>query len=163
MCHFISWKEIRCPNGEKEILYLTANDVFNTKRGRELQAHTCREDWVGHGAIAFYFEIDPNKGKNLECEDFSDPANFPPVIADAIKAGKFRGLGIAEGLLTLEALAEYERIKQAALAEYGRIEQAALAEDHRVRQAALAEYNRIEQAAFWDLFAIPENRNPSWR
>ena len=163
MCHFISWKEIRCPNGEKEILYLTANDVFNTKRGRELQAHTCREDWVGHGAIAFYYEIDSNKGKNLECEDFSDPANFPPVIADAIKAGKFRGLGTAKGLLTLEAFAEYERIKQAALAEYGRIEQAALAEDHRVRQAALAEYNRIEQAAFWDLFAIPENRNPSWR
>ncbi len=62
-----------------------------------------------------------------------------------------------------QALAEYNKIKQPALAEYNKIEQQALAEYNKIEQPALAEYNKIKQQAFWDLFAIPENRNPTWR
>ena len=98
MCDFISWKEITTADGGAEILFLTYEDIYNTKRGRELQKYTTGDDFVGHGAIDFYYELN-GKGINKECTDFSSPNNFPPVIADAIKAGKFYLLGTPMGLL----------------------------------------------------------------
>ena len=96
---------------------------------------------MGHGAIDFYFEIDPKKGINRECTDFSTPDNFPSEIATAIKTGKFRGLGICLAILSQHALVEYEKIKQ----------------------PALAEYEEIQQLAFWDLFVNFKNRKKVWQ
>jgi hypothetical protein len=169
MCEFISWKEV----GD-EILFLTWNDIYNTPRGKELQAYTVSSDFVGHGAIAFYYEIPPEKGINRECTDFSSPSNFPKVIVDAIKAGKMAGLGIAKQLLTPEALAEYEKIRQPAWEEYEKIVQPAQAEYLKIRQPAWEEYEKIQQPAweeyekirqstFWNLFSKPENRPLVWR
>jgi len=141
MCNFISWKEI-----DDQILFLTSNDIYNTKRGQELQKHTNEVDFVGHGAIAFFYEIDPNKGTNRECRDFSSPSNFPPVIAEAIKAGKM-SLGVSEQLLTPEAWGEYEKITKPALAEYDKTRLAAWAEYEKIRNAALAKYYKIVKPA----------------
>ena len=137
MCKFISWKEI----GD-QILFLTSNDIYNTKRGRELQNYTCSADFVGHGAITFYYEIDPNKGVNRECTDFSSPSNFPAVIVSAIKAGRM-SLGVTEQLLTPEAWVEYSKIHDVAWAKYEKVEKPALAEYEKFEKPAWAEYEKI--------------------
>jgi hypothetical protein len=158
MCNFISWIE---KNGE--ILFLTANDIFNTKRGRELQKHTTPDDFIGHGAIEFFYRLEYGTGKHLECEDFSSPKNFPPQIVSAIKRLQFVGLGTPMELLSKTARAEYRKIEQTALAEYRKIEHTALAEYRKIEQPAWAEYEKIEQTAFWKLFRLKKNRAKAWR
>ena len=146
MCHFISWIE---NNGELQ--FLTANDVFNTKRGRELQKH-CENnaDVVGHGAIEFFTET--SGGVHKECTDFSTPKNFPEVIVAAIKAGAFAGLGTPDGLLNKKSQAEFCKVYNAVWAEYD-----------KVRNAALAEYDKVCYETFWKLFAYTKNRAKAWK
>jgi hypothetical protein len=94
MCDFVSWIE---KNGE--VLFLTGEDIYNTKRGKELQKYCgLAEDLKGHGAIRWYYgNHDGNEvvlfkgGKERECTDFSNPKNFPPEIIDALKVGKMHG------------------------------------------------------------------------
>ena len=137
---------------DKSILFLTANMVFNSEKGKKLQAWSGNsDDYTGHGTIRFYYELDLYDGIDKECTDFSTPANFPNAITHAIKDGKMRGLGMDRGLLTLQACAEHEKAERQAWIEY-----------HKVEKLAWAEYEKIKQQAFWDLFAIPENRNPAW-
>ena len=109
MCEFISWKEIKTKTGT-EILFLTHDDIYNTSRGLELQKHTTKDDFVGHGAIAFYYQIDANKGTNKECTDFSTPDNFPPEIVAALKSGRMWGMVnfFPKGLLRAPLYADYK-------------------------------------------------------
>jgi len=184
MCEFISWYE---SNGE--VLFLTGNDVFNTKRGRELQKYSkpsSIEDLCGHGAIVFYYDIrDTGKLIPKECTDFSSPKNFPDEIVAAIKAGKMRGLDISFSLLSDAALEEYKKMEQAAWAECKKIQQAAWKKYEKTKhpdwaeykkmekvawkkytkmeQAAWVEYFKTRQAAFWDLFSKKKNRAKSWK
>ena len=148
MCHFISWIE----NGS-ELQFLTANDVFNTKRGRELQKH-CRHDAdvVGHGAIEFFTET--SGGVHKECTDFSTPKNFPEVIVAAIKAGAFAGLGTPKGLLNKKAQAKYDKVCDAAWAECEKVREAALVECEKVRGAALAECEKVREAASAEYYKV---------
>ena len=141
MCDFISWIEV----GE-DILFLTGKDVFETKRGRELQVY-CQSsvDLVGHGAIRRYYGI--TGGTKRECTDFSSPDNFPAQIVKAIKAGEFRGLGKDLKLLTPSALTEYEKVGQPTWAEYDKVRQSVWAEYQRAKQYALTEYEKVEQSA----------------
>ena len=185
MCEFISWKEVTDKNGKVHLFYLTANDIWNTKRGKELIKY-CQnsDDFVGHGAIDYYYQLN-GKGVSKECIDFATPDNFPKEIVKDIKRGAFRGIRISSELLTQPALveykkieqpawAEYEKIKQQARAEYEKIEQPALAEYEKIgqpawakyekiRQQAWVEYDKIRQDIFWDLFANPKNRTKKWR
>ena len=62
-----------------------------------------------------------------------------------------------------QAFAEYVKVEQQARAEFAKVEQQALAEYEKVRQQARAECKKVEQQAFWDIFLIPENRNPNWQ
>ena len=170
MCEFISWKEME----DGSIRFLTYDQIYHTEQGKELQEFNPTEsDWVGHGAIDFYYMLNRSEGIQRECTNFSTPDNFPWEIVEAIKTGEFRGLGIGKGLLNEEALAEYEKIKRSALAEYEKIEQSAWDEykkieqpawdEHeKIRRSAPAEYEKIRQNTFWDLFADLENRNPLW-
>jgi len=160
MCQFIGWIEVN-----DEVLFLTADDLA-TKRGRELKRHlgaAYAGDVIGHGAIRWFYDMPNDKGENRECDDFSTPANFPPEIAEAMKAGKFRGMAVVPGALAGAALDEYEKIRQPAWDEYAKVRQAAWAEYNKVIQAAGAEYAKIRQAAFWDIWAEPENRIEAWR
>ena len=159
MCEFLSWIEVG-----KDIFFLTSNDLHSSK-GRKLKKHLGTQfenDIKGHGAIAWYYDM-PNKGTHRECVDFSSPDNFPPEIVAAIKAGKFRGIGIAKRLLTAPAFAEYNKVTAPAFAEYNKVKDAAFAEYNKVKDAALAEYNKLENDCFWDLFADPKNRITAWR
>ena len=179
MCQFISW--IR--KGDL-LLYLTYNDIYNTKAGKELQKFCgCTEDLVGHGAIRHYYNF--VGGIEFECTDFSNPKNFPAKIVEAIKAGKFAGLGIAEQLLTESAHKEYSKIEQpahkdyrkieqsahkdyeqiehSAHKEYSKIQQPAYKDYKKIEQSAYKNYKKIEQSAFWDLFKVKKNRPKCWR
>ena len=177
MCEFISWKEIKCPDGSTQILFLTHNDIYNTKRGRELQKHTSKDDFVGHGAIAFYYEIDPDKGINRECTDFSTPDNFPPQIVDAIKSGCMAGLCDPNDciqLLNPRQQKYYEAKRDALYADY-KAKRAPLDADYEAKRAPLdadyeaklaplyADYKAKCDELFWKLFSKPQNRNPKWR
>ena len=174
MCEFLSMVKGKTKTGKDKWYYLTYDLIHNTPRGELLQKKYGGTDLIGHSAIREYFGIREGQGENWECTDFSTPENFPALIVKAIKRGEFRGFGTPEGLLSLpawvehekikqQAWAEYEKIKQPALAEYEKIEQAAWAEYLKIQQAAWAEYEKIDQAAFWDLFALPENRSSQWR
>jgi hypothetical protein len=160
MCEFISWIETK----DRPVTFLTGHDIFHTRRGKELQKYNpCKEDWVGHGSIEWFFNLKHDSKNHKECTDFSNPENFPKKIVTAIKAGKMRGLGIEKQLLSKSAWAEYRKIKQSAWAEYEKIEQSAWAEYRKIKQSALVEYEKIEQSTFWDLFELPKNRNPLWK
>jgi hypothetical protein len=188
MCNFISWIE-----KDNNVLFLTSEDIFHTQRGKELQNYTTPDDFVGHGAIRWFFNC--AGGENRECEDFSTPANFPDEIVRAFKLGKFRGLGIAKEVLILSALAEYEKVQQSAIAKVDKSRQEAWIECERVRQTILIkyktnnltwmeykkicdtewieykklqkpvwdEYEQVTQSTFWDLFSNLNNRVEIWR
>ena len=163
MCEFVSWIEHK-----DKVYFLTGDHVFNTPRGEMLRdwigdKGIPLDDYVGHGAIRFYYELDDKIGTQRECTDFSSPANFPAVIVDAIKQGKMRGLAAPEQLLTESALAEYEKVEQPAWAEYEKVRQSAWAEYEKVEQSAWAEYLKVKQSAFGDLFADVNNRAEVWR
>ena len=162
MCVFISWKEVRRTDGATEILFLTYDDIYNSKRGKKLQQHTTPDDFVGHGAIDFFYELD-GKGVKKECTDFSSPSKFPVVIAEAIKTGKFYLMGIPLGLLSPSALADYEKIRKSAWADYEKIENPARADYEKIEKPARADYEKIRLTAFWELFFIPGNRAEGWR
>ena len=181
MCDFISWIELDGRN------YFLTKKELRTKRGKELMDYLgdhFYDDVKGHGAIDFYYELQ-GQGKHHECEDFSDPNNFPPEIVSALKNGAFDEIGLNSGLLNSTALAECEKARDAARVEYGkardaarveyekarataRVEcekacDAARVECEKARATALAEYEKTIMSALWDLFRDPENRASAWR
>ena len=171
MSRFISWIDI----GEGKVRFLTDRDIFETDRGRHLQARTATRHIVGHGAIRWFYQLRRDDGVDRECTDFSSPGNFPSEIADAIRAGAFRGLGTPRGLLSQPAWEEYQEVEAASLAEYMQLERMLLAEyrqlerpvsavEHQDTQAAAwMKHQAVIQPLFWDLFAVPENRADAWK
>jgi hypothetical protein len=160
MCDFVSWIEVKDKVGKVKNYYLTGNQVFDTPRGQMLR-DWCRnsDDYVGHGAIRFYYELDSGIGAEKECTNFAQPDNFPPEIVVDIKAGKMRGLGTPEGLLRQPVWAEYIAKRQPVWAEYKAKEQTALDEYEAKRQTALAEYIAKRQPALDEYEA---KRQPAW-
>jgi hypothetical protein len=156
MCDFISWKEIKTQEGT-EILFLTHDDIFNTSRGLELRNTTTADDLLGHGAIAFYYGIDANKGKNKECTDFSTPNNFPPEICAALKSGKMWGMSdvFPDGLLSAPLYADC-KAKRAPLDAAYKAKCDALYADYKAKRDAIIG----EQ---WVLFLDSTNRADAWK
>ena len=132
MCEFVSWIE-----KDGEVLFLTGEDVFHTKRGRELQKYCkSKDDLTGHGAIRWYFgkdDVPLAGGKERECINFSTPNNFPKAIVKAIKCGEMAGFDGGMPIFWLLTV------------------------------SAQAEYERVSNNKFWALFADVNNRNPKWR
>jgi hypothetical protein len=115
MCNFLSWIE----KGD-QILFLTYDQIYNTPRGEILRKSVGSEksaDLYGHNAIRKYYDL-PDGGKEKECEDFYTPSNFPGVIVDAIKKGKFGGLAAPRGLLLPALYADYEAKLKPLYADY---------------------------------------------
>ncbi len=79
MCEFISWIEI-----DDKVLFLDDARMKEKERKMEVK-YPDKSEWQGHGAIRWYYGIADNNGVKKECINFSSPANFPPVIAEAIK------------------------------------------------------------------------------
>jgi hypothetical protein len=184
MCERYSWIE-----KDGEAIFLTAYDVFDTKRGRELQKYTtCPSDWYGHGAIREYYGL--VGGSERECEDFTTPTNFPPELVAAIKAGRMWGFGITEPMLSMltdaarelqaKAIAPaFEIYRQAVEITYivGQFTLAVAGEHdpgHHKYLAAHREcflsglaahdaYAQVRDRSFAELFADPKNRIEAWR
>jgi len=153
MCEFVSWKEVKCPDGSTQILFLTSDDVFNTSKGRKLQKHTTPGDFIGHGAIDFYYDLD-GKGVNHECTDFWTPKNFPPEIVEAIKAGKFFLLApVPAGILRAALYADYVKKRAPGAPLYADYEKkrAPLDADYEKKRAALyADYMKKRAPLYAD-------------
>jgi hypothetical protein len=185
MCEFISWKEM--PDGT--IRFLTKTMLYHTRRGGELRRHTSQEDWVGHGAIDFYYEDERANGVQKECTDFSSPDNFPPVIVDAILSGEMAlpGVYVPEGLLRAPLYEEYKKKCDVLDAEYKKKCDVLDAEYVKKRDALYEEYVKKRDAVYeeyvkkcaplyaeyvkkcaplyaecWELFKNPENRSEAW-
>ena len=135
MCEFVSWKKYK-----EEVYFLTDADLA-TKAGKRLLAPEVKADITGHGAIEAYYPELKGKGQNLECTDFSTPANFPPQIVDAIKKGKLSQIGICLDILNAAGIAKYEKIQQ----------------------SASAEYLKIQQSAFWKIAVQAKYRIDAWK
>ena len=110
MCNFLSWKE---KEGEKP-LFLDDDDLASEK-GRELKEYlgsAYDEDKKGHGAITWWYPSSKD-WKHKECEDFSDPKNFPIEIVEKIKLGKFSQFGVCEEILNKYGKQELARCQKA--------------------------------------------------
>lgn len=169
MCHFVSWIEVTDNTGRVKNYYLTGNQVFDTPRGQLLRDWCqSQDDYVGHGAIRFFYEMDSGIGVERECTDFSSPDNFPPEIVSDIKSGKMRGLGFVSDMLSETGLSKYINIWRPAWDEYIKLkelkkEQFTWEKHSRDIRIALANYEEIRPNAFWDLFADINNRISAWR
>ncbi len=167
MCDFVSWIE-----KDGKVYFLTANQIFNTAKGKALQQYCgSSDDYVGHGAIREYYGLSSYFEGNRECTDFSTPANFPPEIAKAIKDGKFRGLGAPAQLITQDALVGITLNSQytKAQAEWDKSwderdrDWAKWNKARDERDKAWVKWDKVHNQTFWDLFADVNNRNPAWR
>lgn len=153
MCDFISWIEIK-----QQVVFLTTDDIFHTKTGRELQKYCgCPEDLIGHGAIREYYQF--TGGIERECTDFSSPDNFPPEIVKALLLGKFRKLGVPIECLIKSAQIEYKREIQY---YYDKYIQAFI---HSTYVPIEVENNlkKAKDVLFWKMFFNPKNRIPAWQ
>ena len=172
MCEFVSWIE----KSPKKILFLTDDLIFNTEKGKLLQKQASKDDLQGHGAIRFYFGLESGEGKQRECTNFSDSANFPQAIIKAIKAGQM--FGMAEdppmGLLTPAAQADYKakrapleadyKAKRAPLDADYEAKRAPLEADYEAKRALLyADYKAKRAPLFEEIFADVRNRTHTWR
>ena len=144
MCQFASWIEHR-----GTVKFLTYDLLHNTRRGKGLQewSQNIIDDFNGHGAIRWFYGLAPDEGVDRECTDFSTPDNFPSSIVDAIKKGKMRSMGIGLGLLTQQAMDEYEEATQPARDKYQKAAQQAFDECQKARQQAMDECQKARQQA----------------
>ena len=147
MCQPISWKE---KNGV--LVYLTTEDI-KSKRMQEFKAYNKQwsTDIMGHGAIDFFYP-DAKGAKQSEVNFPAPPSAYPAEIADAMKAGKFRGVFAAPELLSVSGKAEYDKVVATAWAECD-----------KVKATATAEYDKVIMDAFWGVWANKENRVEEWR
>ena len=84
MSTFVSYFKEKDAKGKIHYLYINDYLVYNTKRGKELQASDKSNDLSGHGCIYFYYNIEKNH-THYEVTDFSSPKNFPKPIRNDIK------------------------------------------------------------------------------
>jgi len=95
MCEFVSWIE-----KGKKIYFLTGEQVFHTDKGQSLRTWCGSvDDYVGHGAIRYFYGLEQDEGVNKEGTTFSRPDSFPEVIVSALKRGDFKGFPLPRGLL----------------------------------------------------------------
>ena len=146
MCEFISWIEKKeLVTGKPKLYFLTGKQVFETEKGKELQAWCkSKDDLVGHGAIRHFYGLEQDEGEIRECTDFSTPHNFPNAIVTAIKDGEMRGLGTPQGLLSKPLYDKYQA-------------------DLKLLDDKYQADCKLLGDKYWDLFAIRENRSEAWR
>lgn len=148
MCEFVSWVEL-----DGEVLYLN-DKALRDKRGRELKRYLGEkyyEDVPGHGAICWYYDIEHNQGMHRECTSV-DPADYPDVIVNDIKAGNMSMVGVNEDFLLKKAVSKYIATRKRA---WDKI--------IATRKRAWAKYYATKLQTFWELFSDPSNRIKAWR
>jgi hypothetical protein len=184
MSQHYSWIE-----KDDKTIFLTADDVFKSRRGKQLRQHTCRWDWHGHGAIRWFYGF--TGGRDRECTEFSTPKNFPPELVTAIVAGRMWGLGITDNMramLLAPAWKQYDAVRAEAWKKYhakydavvipawkkyrsvplasknyDAVEAEAFAKFRTVGAEARNKYEAVVTEAFAQLWAEPTNRTAVWR
>ena len=142
MCNFISWIEF-----ENKIYFLENKDLKGKKFAefKMMNGDQWMNDIVGHGAIRHFYPELGGAGKNVECEDFSKPSNFPEVIQSAIRGNRMTKFGaMPKGLLRAPLYTKYRKNRVPLDAEY------------RKNRDTL-------DAEAWGLFWDEKNRAKAWR
>lgn len=82
MCEFISWYRAKMPDNSVQILFLTDKDVFSSY-GQEKLKGAKDNDYIGHGAIKAFFDLQNSQATLMEFENqnFWYKKQFPPEIA----------------------------------------------------------------------------------
>jgi hypothetical protein len=151
MCDFLSALKYK-----NRYYFLTSDklDTFlRTKKGiKWKKTHGTNDDDVkGHGFLEeFIYPELKGEAAHWECTDFSSQKNFPDEIVKQLKLGNLR-FAIPDStkqLLTGQAEAEYEKIRDRAEAEYEKIRGPAFAEYEKIRDRAEAEYEKIRGQAY---------------
>jgi len=184
MCQFVSWVERR---GK---VYFLTSEQLESERGQKWvkEEKVSPDDLCGHGTIRLWYRIDAGDGVDKEQTDFTRPSDFPPEIAEAVKAGKFNSFPLPKGLLRMALDDDYWDKCMALNADYWAKRNAldndywtkhnALDDDYWDKRNALgddyrAKYNALDDdyrdkcmalnADYWALFTSPENRAIKWR
>ena len=157
MCNFVSWKEDKQGN----VFFLTNKDL-KPRKLKEFKGYNARwrTDLCGHGAIEWFYPELKGKCDDMECEDFSDPKNFPPSIVDAIKNMELTEIGFNIGLLNEKGREEWKKVDQSAWEEYKKIKQSAYEEYKKVERPAHEKYEEVRQSAHEK---YEEVRQPAWK
>ncbi len=139
MCKFVSWVERR-----GKVYFLTGEQLFKTEKGKEFIKTISPDDYFGHGTIRAWYGIDEGDGMDRDCTSFSSPSNFPPIIVDALKEGRFKVFSLPRYLLCKPLDEKYH------------------ADCLSLYEKYWADLQSLYEK-YWGLFALPENRNEAWR
>jgi hypothetical protein len=182
VCNFISWIKYQ---GK---IYFLNTEQMNSQR--LMDWNQSKDDLTGHGAIRFMYDIPQHEGEDCECQDFSNPANFPIVIVSAIKRGELTSFdAVPKGILKPSLYADYEAKRNALYADYWAKRNALHADYWAKRNALYADYeaklkpsldadywakcNALDadywaeckplDADYWAKVKIQENRSKEWK
>lgn len=89
MCELISWIEAKMSDNTVQVLFLTDKDVFSSYGRDKLKG--CKDnDYLGHGAIRTYFDLNKSQAtlKERENKEFWNKEGFPPEIAQYLESPK---------------------------------------------------------------------------
>jgi hypothetical protein len=82
---------------KRPVLFLTDNDIWNSKRGTELVKYSgCDGDYCGHGSIMRFYSLKSDSGEHIEHTDLSNPKAFPKDIQKAIKEMKMVRISLGD-------------------------------------------------------------------
>ena len=117
MCNFVSTYELSqdemdsIPTIEKgnNVLFLTHDDVYKSKKGKEVFGQVPPESLSGHTPIRQYFELKGGVGKEREYTDLGDPDKLPAALVKAIRAGKLVGIGYSKQLLSDDGAEKFDK------------------------------------------------------
>lgn len=179
MREYISWLE---HIQTKEIKFLTADNIFKTKRGQKLRKYTFNKiDLIGPQSILWYFDLNYKDWCQRTCTDFSSPDNFPALIAAAIRLGKMNLTSIItnfpQGLLkddiyhdyivkheaiSVEYLSKFKSLYQKYASKHKVFDDRFIAKCRPLDSVYWAKYRRLSNAQ-WEFFVNPDNRMNVWR
>lgn len=82
MCDALSWIEAKMPDDTMQVLFLKDENVYSSY-GRDKFKDCQDNDYIGHGAIRAYFDLDTSPATLTQHEnrEFWNKENFPPEIA----------------------------------------------------------------------------------
>jgi hypothetical protein len=91
------------------VLFLTHDDVYKTKKGKELFPAPNGGMFEHHSPIRKYFDLKGGVGKECEYTDLTNPDDLPASLVKAIRGAKFVGIGYSKQLLSEKGIEKFDK------------------------------------------------------
>jgi hypothetical protein len=158
MCQFVSTCEVETEVKEmdgisavesnKKVLFLTHDDVYKSKKGKEVFGEVPQERLCGHTPVRRFFELKNGQGKEREYTDLSNPDDLPAELVKAIRTGKLVGIGYSTQLLSNDGCEKFDK-------EVSKMKKSK-------SKKPFGEFYEVTKI-FWDVFkASKANRAEAW-